>query len=59
MAEGTSILTEGVWDNRFQYVGELSRMGANIQVDGKVAVIEVCGADGVTVKATDLRAVRP
>lgn len=60
VAEGTSILTEGVWDNRFQYVGELSRMGANIQVDGKVAVIEgVPALTGVTVKATDLRAVRP
>ena len=57
VAEGTSILTEGVWDNRFQYVGELSRMGANIQVDGKVAVIEgVPALTGVTVKATDLRA---
>lgn len=57
VAQGTSILSEGVWDNRFQYVGELSRMGANIQVDGKVAVIEgVPQLTGVTVKATDLRA---
>lgn len=57
IANGTSILSESVWDNRFQYVGQLLRMGANIQVDGKVAVIE--GVDrltGVTVKATDLRA---
>lgn len=57
VAHGTSILSESVWDNRFQYVGQLSRMGANIQVDGKVAVIE--GVDhltGVKVKATDLRA---
>lgn len=57
LAEGTSIVTEGVWDNRFRYVDELSRMGANIQVDGKVAVVEgvkeLCGAP---VKATDLRA---
>lgn len=57
IAKGTSILSESVWDNRFQYVGQLTRMGANIQVDGKVAVIE--GVDclsGVSVKATDLRA---
>ena len=38
MAKGTSIVTEGVWDNRFRYVDELRRMGAQIQVDGKVAV---------------------
>lgn len=57
IAKGTSILSESVWDNRFQYVGQLLRMGANIQVDGKVAVIE--GVDeltGVQVSATDLRA---
>ena len=57
IANGTSILSESVWDNRFQYVGQLLRMGANIQVDGKVAVIE--GVDRLTgceVKATDLRA---
>ena len=56
-AEGTSIVTEGVWDNRFRYVDELRRMGANIQVDGKVAVIEgIKGFRGAPVKATDLRA---
>lgn len=57
IAKGTSILSESVWDNRFQYVGQLLRMGSNIQVDGKIAVIE--GVDhltGVKVKATDLRA---
>ena len=51
------MLSESVWDNRFQYVGQLTRMGANIQVDGKLAVID--GVDeltGVKVKATDLRA---
>ncbi len=56
-AEGTSIVTEGVWDNRFRYVDELLRLGANIQVDGKVAVI--MGPSNLTaapVKATDLRA---
>ena len=57
VAEGTSILTEGVWDNRFQYVGELSRMGANIQVDGKVAVVEgVKQLVGAPIQACDLRA---
>ena len=57
IADGTSILTENVWDNRYQYVGQLVRMGAKIQVDGKVAVIEgVKRLTGVEVKATDLRA---
>ncbi len=37
---GTSILNEGVWDNRYRYADEFRRMGANIQVNGKVAVIE-------------------
>jgi UDP-N-acetylglucosamine 1-carboxyvinyltransferase len=56
-AEGTSIVTEDVWDNRFKYVGELSRMGAKITVDGKNAVIEgVPALSGATVKACDLRA---
>lgn len=57
LAEGTSIITEGVWDNRFRYVDELRRMGADISVDGKVAVIEGTGRlTGAPVKATDLRA---
>ena len=57
MADGTSIVNEAVWDNRFRYVEELCRMGAEISVDGKLAVIE--GIDqlkGAPVKATDLRA---
>lgn len=57
LAEGTSIVTEGIWDNRFRYVDELRRMGADISVDGKVAVIEGTGKlMGAPVKATDLRA---
>lgn len=57
IAQGTSIVTEGVWDNRFKYVDELRRMGAKIQVDGKVAVVEgVPHLTGAPVKATDLRA---
>ena len=57
IAQGTSIVTEGVWDNRFKYVDELRRMGAKIQVDGKVAVVEgVEQLSGAQVKAMDLRA---
>ena len=40
LAEGTSMVTEGVWDNRYRYVGELTRMGAQIRVEGRSAVIE-------------------
>ena len=57
LAEGTSIINESVWDNRFRYVDELKRMGAQISVDGKLAVVEgVDHLDGAPVKATDLRA---
>lgn len=56
-AEGTSTVTEGVWDLRFQYVDELKRMGANIKVEGRMAVIEGVGRlSGAPIKATDLRA---
>ena len=57
ISEGTSIVTEGVWDNRFRYVEQLIGMGAQIQVDGKMAVIT--GVEKLTpapVKAVDLRA---
>ena len=40
LAEGTSIVTEGVWDNRYRYVSELRRMGAQIRVEGRTAVVE-------------------
>ena len=57
LASGTSILTENVWDSRYRYCDELRRMGANIQVDGKVAVIEgVKKLKGAPVCACDLRA---
>jgi len=57
LAEGTSIIKEGVSEQRFQYVDELRRMGADIQVDGKVAVIAGTGhLTGAPVKACDLRA---
>ncbi len=54
---GTSTAREGVWDNRFRYVNELKRMGANIRVEGKLAIIDgVEKLNGAHVKATDLRA---
>lgn len=57
MAEGTSLLNEGVWDNRFRYVEELKRMGASIKVDGRTAIIEgQTNFSGATVRAVDLRA---
>ena len=57
LAAGTSIVTEGVWDNSYRYVDELRRMGAHIQVDGRVAVVEgVERLTGATVRACDLRA---
>lgn len=54
---GTSIINENVWDNRYQYVPELALMGAQISVEGRIAIIE--GGTklmGAPVKATDLRA---
>ena len=57
LAEGTSIVTEGVWDNRYRYVGELIRMGAQIRVEGRTAIIEgVRHFNAATVQAFDLRA---
>lgn len=57
VAGGTSIVTEGVWDNRFRYIDQLTLMGAQVKVDGRVAVVE--GVDqlkAAPVHATDLRA---
>ena len=57
LAEGTSIVTDDIFDNRFRYVNELRRMGADISVDGKVAIIQGVGKlTGAPVAATDLRA---
>lgn len=57
LAQGTSIVTEGVWDNRYRYVGELTRMGAQIHVEGRTAIIEgVRRLTPATVQAFDLRA---
>lgn len=57
LAGGTSIITESIWDNRFRYVDELRRMGANIEVENRAAVIEgISALHGARVRATDLRA---
>ena len=56
-ANGTSVVVDGVFENRFRYVDELRRMGAKIQVDGKVAVVNsVPELTGAPVCACDLRA---
>lgn len=57
IAKGTSTVTEGIWDNRFRYADELTKMGARILVDGQVAVIQ--GVDALRpapLRASDLRA---
>ena len=57
LAEGTSVVTEGIYDNRFKYAAELNKMGANINVEGKMAIIEGGhGLTGAPVMACDLRA---
>jgi UDP-N-acetylglucosamine 1-carboxyvinyltransferase len=57
IAEGSSKVTETIFENRFMHVNELMRLGAKIQVDGKFAVIEgVAKLSGASVMATDLRA---
>lgn len=57
IAQGTSIVTETVFENRFMHVDELKRMGASIKIDGRSAVVEgVSQLTGCPVKATDLRA---
>ena len=57
LASGTSTVTEGVWDSRYRYVGELTRMGAQIRVEGRTAIVE--GVEKLTpanIQAYDLRA---
>jgi UDP-N-acetylglucosamine 1-carboxyvinyltransferase len=57
IAQGTATVTETIFENRFMHVDEMVRLGAKIQTDGKVAVIEgVARLSGATVMATDLRA---
>ena len=56
VAEGTSVFIENIFENRYKYVDELARMGAHIQVDGRVAVVEgVPRLQGASVTCTDLR----
>ena len=56
-ADGTSTITEGIFDSRFQYIEELRRMGAKIRVEGRMAVIEGRSKlTGAPIKALDLRA---
>lgn len=57
LAEGTSMITESIFENRFKYVDELARMGSSIKVEGNVAVIDgVSGFTGAQVESPDLRA---
>ena len=57
IAEGTSIINEGIWESRFQYTNELNKMGANITAQGKTAIFEgVEKLYGAPVYASDLRA---
>ncbi len=57
LCEGISIVTDSVWDNRFRYVDQLTRMGAQIQIEGKAAIVQGSAVlKGAPVKADDLRA---
>lgn len=57
LSEGTSIVTESIFENRFKYVDELTRMGANIKVEGNTAIIDgVRKYTGASIMAPDLRA---
>ena len=57
IAEGTSVMTETIFENRFMHAPELTRMGANINTEGNTAVVQgVSTLSGATVMATDLRA---
>ena len=57
IADGTSIISESIWSNRFKYTEQLNRMGANIKADGQLAVVQgVERLKGAPVKADDLRA---
>ena len=56
MAEGTTVFVENIFENRFRHAGELARMGADIRVEGKVAVVSgVTSLHGAQVESTDLR----
>ena len=57
VADGTSVIVETIFENRFMHIPELARMGANVRIEGKTAVVEgINSLAGAHVKATDLRA---
>ena len=57
IADGTSLITESIFENRFMHIAELKRMGADIQVEGATATVKgVKTLTGAPVMATDLRA---
>ncbi|WP_123054856.1 UDP-N-acetylglucosamine 1-carboxyvinyltransferase [Clostridium sp. JN-1] len=57
VSKGRSIINESIWESRFKHVDELKKMGANIKVEGRTAIIDgVSNLTGAVVKATDLRA---
>ena len=57
IADGTAVIAENIFENRFMHVQELRRMGANIDIDGHTAVVKgIPELSGATVMATDLRA---
>lgn len=55
-AKGTSMIIETIFENRFMHLAELKRMGANVKIEGRSAIIEGSPLTGAKVKATDLRA---
>jgi UDP-N-acetylglucosamine 1-carboxyvinyltransferase len=56
VADGTSVITETIFENRYKYISELNRLGANIRVEGRTAIVEgVKKLHGAAVNATDLR----
>lgn len=56
LAEGTSVITENIFENRYKYIDELRRMGADIQIEGRVAIVRSVNAlTGAMVSAPDLR----
>jgi UDP-N-acetylglucosamine 1-carboxyvinyltransferase len=57
VADGTAVIRETIFENRFMHAVELARLGADIRIDGNTAVVQgVAQLDGATVMATDLRA---
>lgn len=57
ICKGTSVITENVWENRYQYIEELCKLGAHVDINGRIATIEgIPHYQGANVEATDLRA---